>query len=107
MGNQPTETTAPASPFPANSQTEVAGPSPFTDALKAAAGVAADVTLPAPVAETVKRRVSKSKRAEKRVHMALDLLTVTVTIHVKGPDQEKLAATLEIEASKLVRACFG
>ena len=107
VATAPTPTPAPA-PAPV---AEAPAENPFANQLKeaagAAAGAVASAALPGPVAEIVKRRVVKTKRVEKRVHMGLDLLTITVTIHVKGPDQDAIALGLENEASKLVRNCFG
>lgn len=86
-----------------------ARPPTLTEALKNAAGTGGSSSGPQDEASdmpTPKRTVSKPRRVEKRVHMALDLLTVTVTIHVKGPGQEAIAADLEKRIAVCVRACF-
>ena len=98
-------------PSPADSQKEVPGSSPFTNQLQAAldgsGGSGSGIEGPAPDGvAALKRTVSKPKRVEKRVRMALGPLDIDVRVFVKGPNQDQLATGLENAIAKIVKACF-
>lgn len=112
-------TTAPAgdppTPVPVNPFPPPAVETSFTDQLKAAAGSGGSgsgplITSPLPPQPdenpTPKRTVSKPKRVEKRVRMALGALDIDVRIFVKGPNQQQLATDLENATAQIVKACF-